>query len=169
MVFTAHKEQPISVMSIYYAEPPFSVHFAWALPQFIVMAIGEMMFGMMGCQFLVDETPVKLKYHTMLDWYWALAMSNVVILIFIHSGIIITFFFQVYWLSIAVLVSFLCFFYFTFRFPFVYLRPGETIKVQPVQPMAPQDINEGMPVVAVTVAADPVPPPAEEPPPPPAE
>lgn len=164
VVFTAHKQSPISVMNIYYAEPPFSIHFAWALPQFILLAIGELMFGMMGCQFFVEETPQKLKYHTMLDWYWALACSNIIVLIVIHSGLFITFFFQIYWLSIVVLVSFFFFFYFTFRFPFIHLRPGEAPRA-PVAPMTPLGIIDGLPVVEVTVAADEVA--APEPPAPP--
>lgn len=158
IVFTAHIKSPISVMNIYYAEPPFSIHFAWALPQFVLLAIGEMMFGMMGCQFFVEQTPQKLKYHTMLDWYWALAWSNIIILVVIYSGYFITFFFQIYWLSIIVLVGFFFFFYFTFRFPFVYLRPGEKPPAPvpaPVEPTVPADA--GVPVVTVTVTADEVP------------
>lgn len=142
-------------MSIYYAEPPFSINYLWVLPQFIVMTIGELMFGMMGCQFFVDETPQKLKYHTMLDWYWALAMSNMVILIVIHCGFVITFFFQVYWLSVIVLVGFFFFFYFTFRFPFVHLRLGEEPKYVETVKDEPVVVLEDLPVVEVTVAADP--------------
>lgn len=167
VVFTAVKSNPISVMNIYYAEPPYSINVLWALPQFILMAIGELMFGLMGCQFFVEQTPQKLKYQTMLDWYWALAWSNIIILIAIHSGWFITFFFQIYWLSITVLVGFMFFFYFTFRYPFVYLRPGEAppprVMAPPPTPDLPppteKDLNEMLPMT-VTVASD-VPAPTE--------
>lgn len=171
VVFTANKGKPITVMNVYYAEPPYTVHFLWALPQFVLVAIGELMFGMMGCQFFVEQTPQKFKYHTMLDWYWALAWSNMIILIVIYSGLFITFFFQIYWLSIMVLVSFAFFFYFTFRVPFVELQPGEKLKL-PVPPLVPlpvdQEIKAMIPTVTVTVASEEAAP-MEEPQPPPPE
>lgn len=158
VVFKCKKEKPISLLTVYYAEPPFSIHFLRALPQFILMAIGELMFGLMGLQFFIDETPDKLKYHTMLDWYWALAMANVIILFVIHSGFWITYFYQVYWLCIIVLFGYFFFFYFTFRFPFIHLRPGEKPQFieRPVEEMpTEQEIMQELPTVEVTVAADP--------------
>lgn len=171
VVFTASKGKPITVMNIYYAEPPYTVHFLWALPQFILVTIGELMFGMMGCQFFVEQTPQKFKYHMMLDWYWALAWSNLIILIVIYSGLFITFFFQIYWLSIMVLVSFAFFFYFTFRVPFTELQPGEklTLPAPPIVPLTvDKEIKDMLPTVTVTVASEEAAP-TEEPQPPPPE
>lgn len=171
IVFVANRGKPIHVMNIYFAEPPFTINYLWALPQFVLMAIGELMFGMMGCEFFVQQTPQRFKYHTMLDWYWALAFSNFTILMVIHSGLMITFFFQVYWLSIMVLVSFVFFFYFTFRFPFLYLRPGEVYEPPLVdrgalEVAAPAEMAEQLAPMEVTVASDAPAPTAEDEPPP---
>lgn len=176
IVFTANKGKPISVMNVYYAEPPFSINWIWSLPQFILMAIGETLFGVLGCHFFVEQTPQKFKYHTMLDWYWSLGWSNAIILIVIHSGFFITFFFQIYWLSITVLVAFIIFFYFTFRFPFIHLRPGQKLPSpgepsQTAEPRTGAEITQpefdiALPAVDVIVASDAPPPtlpPTEEP------
>lgn len=148
MVFTTSKGKPIDTMKVYHAEPPFSIHFKHALAPYIIMAIGELMFGLMGLQFFIENTPKKLQYHTMLDWYWALAWSNLIIIIYIHSGLMITFFNQIYWISISGLIAFFFFFYFTFRYPFVYLAPGE----KPAPPPIEEPITMMAQIDKITVA-----------------
>ena len=131
VVFVADKGKPISVMNVYYAEPPFSLSVLWAIPPFVLMAIGELMFGMMGCEFFVDQTPQKLKYHMMMDWYWALAWSNLVIILVVSTGLFITYFFQVYWLSMIVLVAFVTFFYCSLGYEYVMVLPAPPAEVNP--------------------------------------
>lgn len=51
------------------------------LPQFIFATLGEMLFGVVGLRYFINQVPQKMKYYVYMDWCLIQGISNIAIII----------------------------------------------------------------------------------------
>lgn len=84
----------ISILKLYKYEASNSIPFSAGIGQYILITIGELLFGVFGYSFFLSQTPSKLEFHTMCDWHLMYAFANIMIIIVIKCGLAVTFFTQ---------------------------------------------------------------------------
>lgn len=57
-----------------------AVHMLWQLPQYIAMAVGEVMFSVTGMTFSYKEAPASMKSVVMAFWFINIAVGNLIIM-----------------------------------------------------------------------------------------
>ncbi|XP_015114798.1 peptide transporter family 1 [Diachasma alloeum] len=67
--------------------PPNSVHILWLLPQYIVITIGEVLFGVTGLEFAFTQAPVSMKSIVQAAWLLTVAFGNLIVVIIAKAKI----------------------------------------------------------------------------------
>lgn len=57
-----------------------AVHMLWQLPQYVAMAVGEVMFSVTGMTFSYKEAPASMKSVVMAFWFINIAVGNLIIM-----------------------------------------------------------------------------------------
>lgn len=60
---------------------PNSVHMLWALPQYILLTLGELMFSIPGVEFTYSQSPVSMKSVVMSCWLLTTAVGNLLVIV----------------------------------------------------------------------------------------
>lgn len=76
------------------------------MPQYMIIAVGEFMLGIVGIQQLITKTPHKLRFYVYIDWYLMLGFANILIIMVSQVQKWIALHQQVTVLSSMVLTSF---------------------------------------------------------------
>lgn len=61
--------------------PPNSVHMLWAVPQYLLLTLGELMFSIPGVEFAYSQAPVSMKAVVMSCWLLSTAVGNLIVIL----------------------------------------------------------------------------------------
>lgn len=113
----------IRSLKVYEAESPHSLNFAYGFLQYILLAIGEFLFAVLGIRFVFSQTPKRFQVHSLCDWYLMYALANALVIFVLKSGLFITFYFQ----NAAIVVIFIAsmFWFFIAAFQYNYKFPPD--------------------------------------------
>lgn len=60
---------------------PNSVHMLWAVPQYFLLTLGELMFSIPGVEFTYSQSPVSMKSVVMSCWLLTTAVGNLLVIL----------------------------------------------------------------------------------------
>lgn len=109
LVFIDHLGAIID-LKLYTSEIGHEFPFRTGFMQYIFLGIADILFGVLMLRFLFSQTPMQLHFHLLCDWHLIRAISNAIIMIIIKCGFLLTFFWQVAFLSCVVAISIMMFF-----------------------------------------------------------
>ncbi|XP_018320902.1 solute carrier family 15 member 1-like isoform X3 [Agrilus planipennis] len=66
---------------LFVMSPPNSVNILWLLPQYFIVSMAEIMFGVAGLEFSLTQAPKSLKTITLAAWYLSVAMGNLIVIV----------------------------------------------------------------------------------------
>lgn len=110
----------ISSYKLYIFEAPHDIGFYFAFFPYTFIAIGELLFGVMGLRFIMTQTPLKFRFHTQLDWHLMHALANLYIITIVSCGLFMSFFWQLAAISGLVLIGSFLFMVFAFQYNYMY-------------------------------------------------
>lgn len=95
----------VKVLSV---QPPFQQSKFAPIFQYSISALGELLLGVIGLQYLIRHAPHKMQYFVFLDWYLMLGFSNIAIVVVSQLPWLLVFHGQLSYLTLIVGTSF-CF------------------------------------------------------------
>ncbi|CAB3376601.1 Hypothetical predicted protein [Cloeon dipterum] len=86
-VYTLAINQEVSKFFVQTMTPENTVNVFWQVPQYFMMAIGEMLFSITGLGFAFSQAPKSMKTVIMSGWMIAVAVGNIVVIGFAGAQI----------------------------------------------------------------------------------
>ncbi|KAF2882324.1 hypothetical protein ILUMI_23848 [Ignelater luminosus] len=71
----------IEFAKMYTMSPPNTVNMLWLIPQYFLISVAEIMFGVAGLEFSFTQAPKSLKTITLAAWYLSVAIGNLLVII----------------------------------------------------------------------------------------
>ncbi|KAF5306062.1 hypothetical protein FQA39_LY09040 [Lamprigera yunnana] len=73
--------QSIEFAKVYTMSPPNTINMLWLIPQYFLISVAEIMFGIAGLEFSFTQAPKCLKTVTIAAWYLSVAVGNFLVII----------------------------------------------------------------------------------------
>ncbi|KAJ9579926.1 hypothetical protein L9F63_004399, partial [Diploptera punctata] len=77
----------ITFSKVYTMTPANRIHMLWLIPQYLLISIAEVMFGISGLQFSFVQAPKSLKTVTIAAWYLSVSIGNLMVIIITQANL----------------------------------------------------------------------------------
>ncbi|XP_030766233.1 solute carrier family 15 member 2-like isoform X2 [Sitophilus oryzae] len=74
----------VEFVKLFTTSAPNSINILWQLPQYFLISIAEIMFGVAGLEFSFTQAPKSLKTVTIAGWYLSTAAGNLIVIVIAH-------------------------------------------------------------------------------------
>ncbi|CAG9821729.1 unnamed protein product [Phaedon cochleariae] len=71
----------ISFVKLYTMSMPNTINILWQVPQYFLISLAEIMFGVAGLEFSFTQAPRSMKTVTIAGWYLSVAFGNLLVII----------------------------------------------------------------------------------------
>ncbi|XP_031358665.1 solute carrier family 15 member 1-like [Photinus pyralis] len=85
LVIRQHLDK-IDFAKVYTMSPPNSIPMTWLIPQYFLISIAEIMFGIAGLEFSFTQAPKCLKTVTIAGWYLSVAVGNFFVIVITQAN-----------------------------------------------------------------------------------
>ncbi|KAF5300977.1 hypothetical protein FQR65_LT09021 [Abscondita terminalis] len=75
------RSEMVEFAHVYTMSPPNTVNMLWLIPQYFLISVAEIMFGIAGLEFSFTQAPKCLKTVTIAAWYLSVAVGNFLVII----------------------------------------------------------------------------------------
>ncbi|KAK5642905.1 hypothetical protein RI129_009072 [Pyrocoelia pectoralis] len=86
LVIRQHLDR-IDFAKVYTMSPPNSISILWLIPQYFLISVAEIMFGIAGLEFSFTQAPKCLKTVTIAGWYLSVAVGNFFVIIITQANL----------------------------------------------------------------------------------
>ncbi|XP_056637753.1 peptide transporter family 1-like [Diorhabda sublineata] len=86
LVIRENKEQ-IGFVKLFAMAVPNTVSILWQLPQYFLISVAEIMFGVAGLEFSFTQAPRSMKTVTIAGWYLSVAVGNLLVTVITQLNI----------------------------------------------------------------------------------
>ncbi|KAL1517029.1 hypothetical protein ABEB36_000849 [Hypothenemus hampei] len=112
----------IKFVKLYAMADPNSVNILWQIPQYLLISIAEIMFGVAGLEFSFTQAPKSMKTVTIAGWYLSTAVGNFLVILVTQLDLFKSQAHEFFLFALLIVVDMMMFIEMACRYRFVQLE-----------------------------------------------
>ncbi|XP_071054843.1 peptide transporter family 1-like isoform X2 [Onthophagus taurus] len=112
---------------LYTISPPNNVSIMWLIPQYFLISIAEIMFGIAGLEFSFTQAPKSMKTVTIAAWYLSVAIGNLIVIVVTQLDMFKNQAFEFFFFAILIVADMMIFTIMASQYTFVQLEADSSV------------------------------------------
>ncbi|GJQ78758.1 hypothetical protein Trydic_g2792 [Trypoxylus dichotomus] len=128
----------IEFTNLYTILPPNSVSIMWLVPQYFLISVAEIMFGIAGLEFSFTQAPKSMKTVTVAAWYLSVAFGNLIVIMVTELNLFKNQAFEFFFFGILIVADMMIFTQMAAHYKFVQLEADSSVVMVEDTPLLSQ-------------------------------
>ncbi|XP_017780832.1 PREDICTED: peptide transporter family 1-like [Nicrophorus vespilloides] len=107
--------------------PPNDVNIMWLIPQYFLISVAEIMFGIAGLEFSFTQAPKSMKTVTIAAWYLSVAFGNFMVILITQLNIFQSQAYEFFLFAILIVGDMMIFMQMASRYNYVELEADSSV------------------------------------------
>ncbi|XP_017780853.1 PREDICTED: solute carrier family 15 member 2-like [Nicrophorus vespilloides] len=117
----------IEFAKLYTMSPPNDVNIMWLIPQYFLISVAEIMFGIAGLEFSFTQAPKSMKTVTIAAWYLSVAFGNFMVILITQLNIFQSQAYEFFLFAILIVGDMMIFMQMASRYNYVELEADSSV------------------------------------------